>query len=120
MMNKSKLKTIVRQGWDGIRAVSDAIKELTAEKPLVLFTKEQVLNKEGDVTEESIEIYDLPYGYYVDKYSTYIQGAVMNVQGHDIQMFATGDEFGTIYEIELSYVPFECQLPILQMLIERE
>lgn len=116
-MDNSKLKTIVQQGWDTIRAVSDAIKELTAEKPLVLFEKDK-MNKEGGIHTD--EVYDLPYGYYVDKYSDYIQGAVMNVKGDDIQMFATGDEFGTVYDIELSYIPFESQLQILQMLIERE
>jgi hypothetical protein len=111
-MNKGQIKTLTEQGWDSIRAVAKAIRELTAENPLVLFTKEQAENEE-------VEIYDLPYGYNVDKYSTYQQGAVMEVQGSDVKLFLTGDEFGQVWDSELEYVPFECQLQILQLLEER-
>ena len=111
-MNKEALKSLQKQGWDSIRSVAAAIRELTAEKPLVLFTKEQAENEE-------VEIYDLPYGHNVDKYSTYQQGAVMEVNGSDVKLFLTGDEFGQIWDSELEYIPFECQLQILSYLEER-
>jgi len=111
-MKKEELKTLQTQGWDSIRSVAAAIRKLTAENPLVLFTKEQAKNEE-------VEIYDLPYGYNVDKYSTYQQGAIMEVQGTNVKLFLTGDEFGQVFDSELEYIPFECQLQILSYLEER-
>ena len=113
---KEQLKELQKQGWDSIRNVAKAIRELTAEKPLVLFKKDE-LNKEGGLNSD--ELYDLPYGYNVDKYSTYQQGAIMEVQGSDVKLFLTGDEFGQVWDSELEYVPFECQLQILSYLEER-
>lgn len=117
---KEELELLQQIGWDAIRNVAAAIEKLTADKPLILFTKEQILNEEGDVTEDHIELYDLPYGYNVDKYSTYQQGAIMEVQGTNIKLFLTGDEFGQIMDSELGYIPFECQLQLLSHLMERE
>lgn len=110
---KEELELLQQIGWDAIRNVAAAIEKLTADKPLVLFTKEQV-------EKEEVEIYDLPYGYNVDKYSTYQQGAIMEVQGTNIKLFLTGDEFGQIMDSELGYIPFECQLQLLSHLMERE
>jgi hypothetical protein len=111
-MKKEQIKTLQEQGWDSIRNVAKAIRELTAENPLILFTKEQA-------EKEEVEIYDLPYGYNVDKYSTYQQGAVMEVSGSNVKLFLTGDEFGQVWDSELEYIPFECQLQILSYLEER-
>jgi hypothetical protein len=111
-MKKVEIETLQEQGWNSIRSVAAAIRELTAENPLVLFTKEQA-------EKEEVEIYDFPYGYNVDKYSTYQQGAVMEVQGDDVKLFLTGDEFGQVWDSELEYIPFECQLQILSYLEER-
>lgn len=110
---KEELETLQQTGWDAIRNVAAVIEKMTKDKPLVLFTKEQV-------EKEEVEIYDLPYGYNVDKYSTYQQGAIMEVQGTNIKLFLTGDEFGQIMDSELGYIPFECQLQILSYLEERE
>lgn len=96
-MTKAELESLTKQGWDSIRSVAKAIRELTAENPLVLFDKDK-LNKEGGLNSD--ELYDLPYGYNVDKYSTYQQGAVMEVQGGDVKLFLTGDEFGQIMGIQ--------------------
>ncbi len=115
-MNKETLKSLQKQGWDSIRSVAAAIEKLTADKPLVLFEKDK-MNQEGGLNTD--EIYDLPYSYNVDKYSTYQQGAVMEVQGTNVKLFLTGEEFGQVFDSELAYVPFECQLQILSYLEER-
>ena len=117
---KEELQKLEETGWDAIREVANVIEKMTKNNPLVLFKKEQVLNEEGDVTDDHIDIYDLPYGYNVDKYSTYQQGAIMEVQGTNIKLFLTGDEFGQIMDSELGYIPFECQLQLLSHLMERE
>ena len=115
-MNKESLKTLQTQGWDSIRSVAAAIEKLTAENPLVLFKKDKLNTDEGIATDK---IYDLPYGYNVDKYSTYQQGAIMEVQGTNVKLFLTGDEFGNIEEITLDQLPFGSQIELLTYLKER-
>ncbi len=115
-MNKEKLKLLQQQGWDTIRDTSDAIRTLTEENPIIIFEKDKIDTEEG-ISED--EIYSLPYGYNVDKYSTYQQGAIMEVHGSDVKLFLTGEEFGQVIESELEYIPFECQLFLLSYLENR-
>ena len=115
-MNKETLKSLQEQGWDLIRSVAAAIEKLTADKPLVLFEKDK-MNQEGGLNTD--EIYDLPYSYNVDKYSTYQQGAVMEVQGTNVKLFLTGEEFGELFHVELSSISFDNQSDLLTYLAER-
>lgn len=93
-----------------------AIRELTAENPLVLFDKSKV-----DEDEELRDnIYEFPYGYYVGKYQYYNQGAIMKVHGNSVTLFLTGEEWGEEHEQELDEVPYSSLVNLLTYLIERE
>jgi hypothetical protein len=112
-MTKENLETLKTQGWDTIRAVSDAIRTLTAENPLILFDKDNV-DSCGD------ELYDLPYGYYVGKYDSYNEGTIWKVQGNDVTLFLRCEGmFGEEWEQTLEEVPFESLVSLLDYLIER-
>lgn len=109
-MNKLEIKQLQEHGWNSIRSVVKAIKELTAEKPLILFEKDKP---------NIDEIYDLPFGYCVDELPISQQGAVMEVCGSEVKLFLTGEDFGEVLKAEIEYVPYECQLQILAYLEER-
>jgi hypothetical protein len=115
-MTKDELKALAKQGWDNVRAVAKAIKELTENNPLVVFDREK-LNQEGGLSTD--ELYDLPIGYTVDKYETYLQGAIMFVQGNQVKLHLTGEDFGQEIWVELDELPFESQLQLLTLLSER-
>lgn len=42
----------------------------------------------------------------------------MEVQGTNLKLFLIGDEFGEVWDSELAYIPFECQLQHLSYLEE--
>jgi hypothetical protein len=109
-MNKEVLITMRSIGNDIVHNVYNAIKDLTAENPLIVFNKE-----EADVD----NVLDLPYSFNVDKYGTYEQGAIYKVEGENVELFLTGDNWGQIYHTELCWIPFEQQLDLLNYLAER-
>jgi hypothetical protein len=109
-MKKEELLTMQSVGNSIVRDVYNAIKTLTAEKPLIVFNKD-----EADVD----SVLDLPYSFNVDKYGTYEQGAVHKIEGEAVELFLTGDNWGQIYHTELCWIPFEQQLDLLTYLIER-
>lgn len=116
-MTKDELKTLVEQGWSNVRAVVEAIKTLTAEKPFVLFDFEKIDTDEG-ISQD--EMYDLPFAYYVDKHFFYCEGRIQRIEGNDVTMIFTGEEYGEEHQLELQQVPYESLLEVLSMLAERE
>ena len=111
-MNKEQLKALMTLANETIGNVAFAIRTLTASNPLILFDKDNV-NAEDD------EIYDLPIGYNVGKYDSYSQGAVWKVEGNDVTLFFTGEEWGDLWYQEISDLPFSSQVDLLSYLIER-
>lgn len=94
---------------DTIRSVIDTIRTATKEKPLTLFTVRDDENFQD-------EIYDYPYGYFVSKHSYYVQGQVMTVNGDEVVLFLTGEDWGDLHHTELSQLPFESLVDLLSYL----
>ena len=109
-MTKDDVKAIRAEADKVFANVHEAIKTLTAEKPFIVFDR----NKDQEELED--EIYDLPYGYTVNKYGDYLQGAIQQVHGNEVVLFLTGDDFGQEYHISLGDVPFSCQIDLLEIL----
>ena len=109
-MNKAEIKTMQALANQAIANVFNAIKTLTAEKPLIVFNRE-----EADVD----SVLDLPYGFNVDKYGYYEQGAIYKVEGDAVELFLTGDNWGQIYHTELCWIPYDQQVDLLDYLMER-
>lgn len=112
-MNKEQIELLAAEANESIANVAHALRTLTADKPLILFDKDNV---EGDED----EIYDLPIGYNVGKYDSYSQGAVWKVEGDDVTLFLTGEEFGELWHQKVDDLPFSSQVDLLSYLIERE
>lgn len=110
-MNKEYLLKLQEQANLIVEQVSIVIKSMTTDNPLVLFDKD---NPDMDT------IYDLPIGYYVDKYDTYKQGAIHTVNGNDVTIFFTGEDFGDTFNLELYQLPFESLIELLTYLSERK
>jgi hypothetical protein len=95
--------------------LENTIKDLTKKNPLTLFTKE-----DSEKDEFQDKVYDdYPYGYTVSKHGYYLQGAVQKVEGNDVTLFLTGEDWGEEYEVGLSELPFGSQVEILAILIEK-
>jgi hypothetical protein len=88
------------------------IKGHTEEEPLILYDKENV-----DGTDD--KFYELPFAYYVDKHSFYCEGRIVEVQGDNVLMLFTGEEFGDEHELELNQIPFESLVELLSYLEKR-
>jgi len=99
---------IIFDARESIQKVSKAIEELTKDKPFELFTKENVPE----------DLYDLPIGYNVNKYSEYDQGAIMKVEGTNITLFFTGEMYGQTFETELEQISFDNQIQLLSIIHE--
>jgi hypothetical protein len=109
-MNKEQILLIQTEANKVIHEVYEAVKNLTAENPLILFEGENV-----DVD----EILDLPYGYNVGKYEEYQQGAIRRVCGEEVELFLTGDFWGETLHTELCQITFDQQIDLLTYLSER-
>lgn len=107
------LKPLFERAENIVQEVYEAIKTLTVNDPLTVFNGDDF---EGDAD----EIWDLPYGYYIGKYETYNEGRIKEVQGENVKLFLMGERHGEAWEQQLYEVPFQSQLEILEMLIERE
>ena len=116
-MTKKQITKLVEQANNAIVNVPHALRTLTADKPLILFDKDKIDTKEGV---SSDEIYDFPIGYYVGKHGDYLQGVVMKVEGDNVTLFLTGEEFGDIWHQYLSDLPFETLVDLLEILMEEK
>jgi hypothetical protein len=110
-MKKEQIAELKEFAYDIIGGVQKAIKELTAENPLILFDKDKIEEDDG--------LYDYPFGYVVGRHGDYISGQVMKVQGDEFVLFATGDNYGETFDLEISQLPFESLVSILDYLEER-
>ena len=95
--------------------VTKAIKDLTRERPLQVFTED-----EAEADDFQDKVYEHPYGYFVSKHGFYIQGAVQKVCGDDVTLFLTGEDWGEEHTVSVGELPFESQISLLTNLIERE
>jgi len=117
-----KLDALKELGWRVIKEVTDTIKNDTKDNPLNVFT----LNEDGDPVDIDGElmdpdaIYDLPYGYVVGKYNEYFQGVVKVVNGNDVTLYMTGEEFGELWDTEVDQLPFETRVELLNFLMKRK
>jgi hypothetical protein len=109
-MKKAELKQLATDADDIIGKVMEAVRNLTAENPLILFDREK-----ADVD----EIHNYPSGFNVDKYGTYEQGAIMKVEGNAVTLFLTGDNWGQEYHTELQWISFDSVVQLLTYLEER-
>jgi hypothetical protein len=111
-MNKEQIKLLVAEANKVFANVAHAIRILTAGNPLVLFSKEEA--------DENQEItYEMPYGYYVDKYESYLQGAIRKVEDNDVTLFLTGEDWGDEITVCINDLPFGSQIDLLERLAER-
>jgi hypothetical protein len=111
-MTKDDLEKLQEAANDILNGVEAAIRELTKDNPLQLFT-----NEEAD--ENSDDIYDYPYGYTVSKHGYYLQGAVQKVCDNDVTLFLTGEDWGEEYVVGVGELPVGSQIDLLTYLIER-
>jgi hypothetical protein len=111
-MNKEQIKQLVTEANKVFANVAHAIRILTAGNPLVLFTKE-------DVEKDDNLIYEMPSGYYVNKYEDYLQGAIRKVEDNDVTLFLMGEDFGDEITVSIDDLPFGSQIDLLERLEER-
>ena len=115
-MNKKDLSFLQEEANRVYNEVEAAIKNLTKDNPLQLFTKDDT---EKDDFQD--KVYEYPYGYFVSKHGYYVQGAVQKISGDlDVTLFLTGEDWGEEHTQSISELPFESQIMILTYLIERE
>lgn len=112
-MNKEEILNVQAEANKAIAYVYHTLKTETEKKPLILFDKDTVAGDDD-------ELYDLPIGYHVNKYGDYLQGAIWKVEGDDVTLFFTGEEFGELFHVELSSISFDNQSDLLTYLAERE
>ncbi len=115
-MTKDDLEKLVELCNDCMNGVTDAIKTLTAEKPLILFEKDKLNTDEGIASDE---VYDFPFVDLIGRHDDHFSGVIMSVQGEDIKVFLTADEYGQVWDANLDDVSFSAQVDLLQYLIER-
>jgi len=91
------------------------VKGHTEEEPLILYDKENllVIDEIGD------DFYELPFAYYVGKHGDYNEGRIVEVQGENVIMVLSGDEFPKTWELELSQLPFESLVELMSYLEKR-
>ena len=116
-MTKDELVALQTGATKTSAKVYQTIVELTKDEPLILFKKDDLTEEEDDALQE--EIYEMPYSYYVGKYQYYLPGVVWKVQGDNVTLFMTGEEWGETWEQELHFVPIDSRVDILEHLIER-
>jgi len=114
-MTKKDLEFLQSEANKALTDVENAIKNLTKDKPLILFTIEDT--EEDDFCDN---VYDYPYGYTVSKHGFYMQGAIQKIEGDDVKLFLTGEDWGELHDLKLSELPFESLISVLTNLIERE
>ena len=111
-MNVKDLKFLHEEANRVYNEVEAAIKNLTKDNPLVLFTPESAEENQDD-------IYEYPYGYTVSKHGYYLQGAIQKVSGDEVTLFLTGEDWGEEYTQTVSELPYSSQIDLLTRLIER-
>jgi len=114
-MTKKDLEFLQSEANKALTNVEDVIKRLTKDNPLILFTIE-----DSEADNFCDDVHDYPYGYMVSKHGHYLQGAIQKIEGNDVKLFLTGEDFGELYDIGLSELPFESLISVLTYLIERE
>ncbi len=110
-MDKKQIEELVKQAKESIVVVEHAIKTLTADNPLILFDKESV-NEEEDID-------CLPFGFSVTQHDFYVEGVVWKIHGNEIVLFLRGEDWGELYHQEVSDLPFESQVDLLNLIGER-
>ena len=111
-MWKEACSKLQAMAYATINEVTNFIKGHTEEEPLILFDK-------SNLEDVSDEFYDLPFGYYVGRHGDYNEGKIVEVQGKNVLMVLSGDEFPKTWELELSELPFETLVQLLSYLKER-
>jgi len=110
-MNK-ELQQLQNDANDILKKVSEAILEVTAVKPVILFDRE----KYDDQDEDTGEIYDYPWGFMVTKHSFYVQGHVQKVEGNMATLFLTGEDWGDEYVCNIEHLPIDSLIDLLSYL----
>jgi hypothetical protein len=110
MLINKELEALQQKGYDVIKEIIETLKEKTKENPLVIFTDEQASEDDNEM------IYDLPYGYTTSRDGYYLQGAIQKVQGNDVTIFFTGDNWGETYQSDLDELPFYSLVQLLSFL----
>jgi hypothetical protein len=111
------IKELIEKANEVETQVRETLIRLTEKSPLILFDKDKIDTEEGISNDE---VYDFPYGYFVGKHEDHLSGVVQKVEGNEVSLFLTGEEFGSIYEITLDQLPFGSQIELLTYLEERK
>ena len=98
--------------YSTMEEVINFIKGHTEEEPLIIYDKEKL-----DGTDD--KFYELPFAYYVDKHNFYCEGRIVQIQGNNVLMIFTGEEFGEEHELELNQCPFESLVEVMSYLEKR-
>lgn len=112
-MTTDEIKQLATEANEVIAKVVQAIRNLTAGNPLILFDKD-------DANTQMDSIYELPIGYHVDKYGSYCQGAVWKVEGDEVILFFTGEDWGQLWYQNLDDLPFSSLIEILNLIAEKK
>jgi hypothetical protein len=112
-MNLEKLEVLDK----GLQEMYDFIKNV---KSFTVFTDEEV--KENQDAGDGTLAYEGPQGFYIDKWSNYIEGAIQSVEDGAITLFLLGEEFGekkTIAKDEVFYhIHAEAGIELIKLIIE--
>jgi len=104
-----KTQRFVKKSWKMIDNAIKILKDATMEKPLILFTDEQV-------EECSDGIYDYPYGYFITKHGFYVQGNAMQVHNGEVTLFLTGEDWGDLHVLPINEMPVESIIGLVDFL----
>jgi|JFJP01.1.fsa_nt_gi hypothetical protein len=107
-MTKKECAELSEKATEISEGVQRAIKEVTKDKPLVFF---------GDEPEQE-DLDEAPFGYAVSRHGNFLDGNVQRVCGDDVTLFLRGDDWGDTVEQNLSDLPFEALIMILDKLEE--
>lgn len=113
-MNLEKIEALDKD----LQEMYDFIKNV---KSFTVFTDEEVEanQEEGDGT----LAYEGPQGFYIDKWSNYIEGAIQSVEDGAITLFLLGEEFGekkTIAKEDVFYhIQAESAIELIKLILEK-
>jgi len=112
LMWKQACSKLQAMAYAIINEVTNFVKGHTEEEPLILYDKE---NPDSD----DDKFNELPFAYYVGKYDSYNEGKIVEIQGENVIMVLTGEQFGETWELELNQLPFESLVELLSYLEKR-
>ena len=112
-MTKNLLKDLQDKAYAVSESIMNVIIEMTMDKPLIVFESEDLVDDDA--------IWELPFGYYVDKHENYNEGRIQKVCGDEVTLFLISEGIhGESHTQTLSEVPYESLVQLLTFLIERE